>query len=134
MADLGNPRYIRFTNFRRNGTPVSTPVWFAPHGDGWVFSSAPNVGKVKRLRNDPRVEITASDVRGRVKPGTPVFAGTARLLDDSEHSAAERSMSKRYGWQWTLLRTSEKLRGLVGIKAEPAYIGVELGEVARTEP
>lgn len=133
MADLGTPRYIRFTNFKRSGTPVSTPVWFAPFGDGWVFSSAPNVGKVKRLRNNPAVEITACDVRGRVKPGTPVFEGTARLLDESEHPAAERAMSKRYGWQWSLLRTSEKLRGLVGIKADPTYIAVDLGEVARTE-
>lgn len=133
MADLGNPRYIRFTNFKRSGDPVSTPVWFAPHGDTWVFSSAPNAGKVKRLRNDPAVEITASDVRGRVKPGTPVFAGTARLLDDAEGAAAERSMSKRYGWQWKTLRASEKLRGLVGIKAEPAYIEVTLGEQLRTE-
>lgn len=133
MTDLGTPRYIRFTNFRRTGAAVSTPVWFAPMGDEWVFSTAPNAGKVKRLRNDPRVEITASDVRGRVKPGTPVFSGTARLLDDDEATAAAAAMAKRYGWQWTLLRTSERLRGLVGIKADPAYIGVTLGEVARTD-
>ena len=133
MADLGRPRYIRFTNFKRTGTPVSTPVWFAPHGDAWVFSTAPNAGKVKRLRNDPAVEITASDVRGRVKPGTPVFGGTARLLGDDEARAAERALAARYGWQWTLLRTSEKLRGLVGIKADAAYVEVTLGDVVRTE-
>lgn len=134
MADLGNPRYVRFTNFRKNGSAVSTPVWFASFGNEWVFSSAPDAGKMKRLRNDSRVEITASDVRGRVRGGTPVFSGRARVLDVSEHDAAERAMRKRYGWQWSLLRLSEKARGIVGINAEPAYIAVELGEVLRTEP
>src|SRR3954469_13510270 len=119
MADFGSPRYIRFTNFRKAGTAVSTPVWFAPMGDEWVFSTAPDAGKVKRLRNNPAVEITGSDVRGRVKPGTPVFGGTARLLGAGEADAAERAMSARYGWQWKTLRLSEKLRGLVGIKADP---------------
>ncbi len=133
MADLGTPRYVRFTNFKRSGAAVSTPVWFAPFGDGWVFSSAPDAGKVKRLRNNPAVEITASDVRGRVKPGTPVFGGTARIVDAGAAADAERALAKRYGWQWSLLRASEKLRGLVGIKAEPTYIEVTLGEVARTE-
>jgi PPOX class probable F420-dependent enzyme len=81
---------------------------------------------VTRLRNDPGVEITASDVRGRVKPDATVFSGTARLLDDAEAPDAERAMSERYGWQWKLLRGSEKLRGMVGIKADPAYIAVTL--------
>lgn len=133
MADLGSPRYIRFTNFRRSGDAVSTPVWFAPDGDAWVFSTAPDSGKVKRLRNDPRVEIAASDVRGRVRAGTPVFHGSARLVDPSDESDAERAMAKRYGWQWSALRLSEKARGLVGINADPVYVRVELANVARTE-
>lgn len=126
MADLGNPRYVRFTNFRRNGTPVATPVWFAPMGERWVFSTAPDAGKVKRLRNDPRVEITASDVRGRVADDAPVLTGTAVLLDGAAEREAERAMAAKYGWQWSLLRLSEKVRGLVGIKADPAYICVTL--------
>lgn len=133
MADLGNPRYVRFTNFRRNGDAVSTPVWFARTGDEWVFSSSPAVGKVKRLRNDPRVEITACDVRGRVKPGTPVFAGTARLLAGPEAVAAERAMAAKYGLQWRLIEFGDTLRGLVGRRRGSAYIAVSLGEVERTE-
>ena len=126
MADLGSPRYVRFTNFRRNGTPVSTPVWFAPLGDEWVFSTAPAAGKVKRLRNNPAVEISASDVRGKVAPDAPTFAGEARLLAATEAPAAERAMATKYGLQWRALRLSEKVRGLVGKNADPAYIGVSL--------
>ena len=65
------------------------------------------------------------------------YLGLRELEIDDEAALtaadAERALAKRYGWQWSLLRASEKLRGLVGIKAEPTYIEVTLGEVARTE-
>ena len=133
MTDLGDPRYIRFTNFRRNGDAVSTPVWFARMGAEWVFSSNPDVGKVKRLRNNPAVEITACDVRGRVKPGTPVFGGTARLLGDDEVPTAEAAMGTKYGLQWRLLGIGDVLRRLVRRPAGSAFIAVSLGEQLRTE-
>jgi len=133
MTDLGHPRYIRFTNFKRSGAPVSTPVWFAPFEDGWVFSSSPNVGKVKRLRNDPAVEITACDARGKVKRGSPVFSGTARLLDADEIPAAERAMASKYGIQWKLLGLGDTIRRLVRQPHGSAFIAVRLGEVLRTE-
>ena len=45
-ARLANAKYVSFTTFRvRDGTPVSTPVWFAPLGDQFVFMSNDNVGK-----------------------------------------------------------------------------------------
>src|SRR4051812_40526872 len=109
MADLGNPRYIRFTNFRKVGTAVSTPVWFAPMGAEWVFSSNPTAGKVKRLRNNPAVEIAASDWRGKVKDGAPVFGGTARLLEGTEAADAKRAMKAKYGIQWAFIDISEAL-------------------------
>lgn len=133
MADLGDPRYVRFTNFKRDGAAVSTPVWFAKHGSDYVFSTNPDAGKVKRLRNDPRVEIAASDVRGRVAAGTSIFSGTARVLDDGDAADAERTLSRKYGLQWKVMTFGDVLRGLVGKARGSSYIAVTLGEVIRTE-
>ena len=133
MTDFGSPRYIRFTNFRKVGTAVSTPVWIAPFGGEWVFSSNPTAGKVKRLRNDPRVEIAASDVRGKVKKGTPVFAGTARLVDEQDAPDAQRAMKAKYGWQWVFIDISETLRKITRRPHGEVFIAVTLGDVARTE-
>ena len=128
MADFGNPRYIRFTNFRKVGTPVSTPVWIAPFGDEWVFSSNPTAGKVKRLRNNPAVEITASDFRGKVKDGTPTFKGTARLIhhDDPEAGTAQKAMRAKYGWQWVFIGISELLRKVTRRPSGEVFIAVKL--------
>lgn len=131
---IGDARYIRFTNFRRNGEPVSTPVWIAPFGDEVVFSTHPEAGKVKRLRNDPRVEIARSGVRGAVEEGTEVLGGTARLLSDEEHAAANDVLQRKYGLQWRMLGLGQAVRRLVGRDPGKAYIAITLGEAVRTEP
>lgn len=131
---VGDARYIRFTNFRRTGVAVSTPVWIAPFGDEVVFSTHPEAGKVKRLRNDPRVEIAVSNVRGVVTPGTEVLAGVARLVSNDEHDAASEVLKRKYGMQWRILGLGQALRRLVGRDPGHAYIAVSLGDVARTEP
>jgi uncharacterized protein len=83
------------TTFRRDGTPVSTPVW-AALADGRLYvRSERNAGKLKRLRNDPRVLVAPCTVRG--KPlGAPLEA-SARMLAAAEESLAERVLASRYG-------------------------------------
>lgn len=134
MAAVSDARYIRFTNFRRSGDPVSTPVWIAAYGDEVVFSSNPNAGKIKRLRNDPRVEMAASDLRGKVAPGTPVYAGTARLVPDEEKAAAERVLKAKYGWQWVVIGIAELGRKLTRRPHGEAFLAIVVGEQVRTEP
>lgn len=131
---IGEARYIRFTTFRRSGQPVSTPVWIAPFGDELVFSTHPRAGKVKRLRNDSRVEIAACSVRGAVDEGVDVFSGTARLLPDVDHAAAHEVLQSKYGVQWRLLGIGQALRRLVGRDPGEEYIAITLGARARTEP
>ena len=46
-------RYLNLESFKRDGTPVQTPVWFAEeHGVLYVYTLA-NAGKVKRIRRNP---------------------------------------------------------------------------------
>ena len=50
-------RYLNLESFKRDGTPVQTPVWFAEeHGVLYVYTLA-NAGKVKRIRRHPRIRI-----------------------------------------------------------------------------
>lgn len=131
---IGDARYIRFTTFRRSGEPVSTPVWIAPFGDEVVFSTHPEAGKVKRLRNDSRVEVAECGVRGAVSEGADVFAGIARLLPDAEHASAEKVLQAKYGVQWRLLGLGQTARRLIGRDPGKAYIAITVGERARIEP
>jgi hypothetical protein len=95
-ADIAASKQISLTTFRKNGTPVPTAVWHVAQGNTVTTVSTADAGKVKRLRNNPQVEVTACDIRGRVTPGAQPVPATATLLPESETEAARRLMETRY--------------------------------------
>jgi PPOX class probable F420-dependent enzyme len=109
--------YARLTTFRKSGEPVSTPVWFAlgpGHERVYVFTDVES-GKVRRIRNDPRVGLAPSGFRGRPR-GAEVRA-EARILDRSEHEIADRALREKYGWRYRLAQAVISLLGLSGRRA-----------------
>ena len=88
-------KYALLTTFKRDGTAVPTPVWFGPAGDRLYVRSEADVGKVKRIRNDPHVRIAPASVRG--KPLGPTTEATARLLPAGEAERAEAALAANYG-------------------------------------
>lgn len=99
IEKLARSKYVSLTTFRRDGTPVATPVWVARQGDELVVYTARSSGKVKRLRNNDRVLVAPCDMRGRVTGD--VVDGTARLQDDAE--SAMSAIRRKYGLQARLL-------------------------------
>ena len=63
---LEQASYISLATFRKNGNKVATPIWAAPLNSALVMFSAPDAGKVKRLRLGPKAEVAICDVRGKV--------------------------------------------------------------------
>ena len=81
LGILGRSKYISLTTFRKNGTPVATPVWVVRDGDSLRVITGAESSKAKRVRNNPAVTVAPCDMRGKAK-GAAV-AGTAVLLDPS---------------------------------------------------
>jgi uncharacterized protein len=108
LSPLRGHKYCLLTTFRKSGEAVPTPVWFGL-ADGKVYiSTEAGVGKVKRIRREPRVHIAPCTFRGR--PLGPSTEGSARILapDESEH--AERALATRYGLERRLYeRTVSRL-------------------------
>jgi PPOX class probable F420-dependent enzyme len=96
--------------YRRDGTPVPTPVWAAVGEQGCLYVRSERAsGKVKRLRNDARLLVAPCTVRG-VPLGAPLEAG-ARVLAPEEEPAAEQALADRYGLGRELFeRTMDLLR------------------------
>ncbi|MEV7581302.1 PPOX class F420-dependent oxidoreductase [Streptomyces erythrochromogenes] len=100
LQELGSARYVSLTTFRKDGTPVATPVWAVADGGELYVWTRSDSWKVKRIRNDGRVTVAACDVRGRLAEGTPVFEGQARLLDEEGLRRVRKLMSRKYTWQF----------------------------------
>ncbi|HEY1450995.1 MAG TPA: PPOX class F420-dependent oxidoreductase [Solirubrobacteraceae bacterium] len=95
--------------YRRDGTPVPTPVWAAREGDHLYVRSERASGKLKRLRNDSRLLVAPCTVRGEPL-GAPLEAH-ARMLDVAEEHFAEQALAARYGFGRELFeRTMDVLR------------------------
>jgi PPOX class probable F420-dependent enzyme len=99
---LDAARYARLRTFRRDGTPVDTPIWFAMDDGHLVFRT--KVGpKTRRLASRHEVELAACDHRGRVRAGTPTLTGHATVLSGADAEQANRVLHRRYGWQWNIV-------------------------------
>ncbi|MGW8948935.1 PPOX class F420-dependent oxidoreductase [Streptomyces sp. NPDC055709] len=103
LQELDRAKYISLTTFRKDGTGVATPVWFAVEGGEVYVWTRSDSWKVKRLRRDGRVTVTACDVRGRVEEGADVVEGTARLLDGAELKKVRGLLARKYTWQFWLV-------------------------------
>ena len=96
LAALADERHISLTTFKRDGTTASTPVWVVTDdGRRLLVWSGAETWKVKRIRHDPRVRVTASDSRGKVHGET--FDATARLLGTDAGELVQGLLRKKYG-------------------------------------
>lgn len=108
-ADIGSSKYVRLTTFRRDGTPVPTPVWFVPEeGSLWVWTGE-DAGKFKRLRHTSRVLVVACDIRGNPR-GEEVEAVASLHRGQGGHDV-ERKVARRYGLLFRAARLVLRVRG-----------------------
>jgi PPOX class probable F420-dependent enzyme len=94
---LRGHKYCQLITFRRSGAAVKTPVWFGLSGGKLYVKTEKLSGKIKRIRNDPRVQVAACTMRGRILG--PGFDARARMLPagGAKKAAAERVLSRHYG-------------------------------------
>ncbi|MBQ1116516.1 PPOX class F420-dependent oxidoreductase [Streptomyces sp. C3-3] len=103
LQDFARSEYVSLTTYRKNGTPVATPVWAAAEGDVLYVWTRSDSWKVKRLRNNGEVVVTVCDVRGRIAEGASSAEGTAKLLDEDGTRAARKLLARKYHWKFWLV-------------------------------
>ncbi|MFJ7328283.1 PPOX class F420-dependent oxidoreductase [Streptomyces cyaneofuscatus] len=103
LQDFARSEYVSLTTYRKDGTPVATPVWAAAEGEVLYVWTRSDSWKVKRLRNNTDVVVTVCDVRGRIGEGAPKAEGTARLLGTDETRAVRKLLARKYTWKFWLV-------------------------------
>jgi PPOX class probable F420-dependent enzyme len=104
MSSAANPfaafegqKYLSLETFRKSGVGVRTPIWFAAEKDRaavlYIYTIG-ETGKVKRIRNNPRVRIAPCDMRGNVT-GEFVEA-RAEILSGDLASHGTRLLNRKY--------------------------------------
>ena len=75
-------KYLRVTSYRRDGTPVATPVWFVQDGAQLLAETGASSYKVRRIRANPAISVVACSASGRPQYGHAVTGEIFRLLVD----------------------------------------------------
>jgi PPOX class probable F420-dependent enzyme len=114
LAQFANTKHFSIETFRKTGAGVRTPVWFAeaPSSSAratFYVYTLPDSGKVKRIRNNPRVRIAPSDMRGAVK-GEWVEAH-ARICTGEEADQGQALLIDKYGLMKRIGDFFSRLRG-----------------------
>lgn len=112
LRPLDKKRTILLTSYRKDGTPVGTPVNIAiDNNDHAVIRTWTTTGKYKRLMRNPEVEVAPSTVRGN--PTGPAVHAHVRLLEGNESEDAAKALARKYPIiQGVLVPRVHKLRGL----------------------
>jgi PPOX class probable F420-dependent enzyme len=93
-ALIQDQRYVSLTTFRKSGAGVPTPVWFGEDNGKIYVMTRSDMGKTKRVRNNPRVSVAPCSIRGKVKG--PKFPATARMLPPEDHAHARQTINRKY--------------------------------------
>lgn len=85
---------VLLTTYRRDGSPVATPVNIVVSGAYAYFRTYDRAWKSRRLANNPEVEVAPSTFRG--EPTGPAVRGRTRLLDEAETGPVRRLLRRKY--------------------------------------
>jgi len=112
LVALAAHKYVRLTTYRKDGTPVPTPVWLVRDGEHLAVITGSGTGKVKRIRHTPAVRVAPSDGRGNVPSGaSDVDAQAEVVTDPAEVSRIHGLVRSRYGLAYRVITLVHRLRG-----------------------
>jgi PPOX class probable F420-dependent enzyme len=110
IEDLAGARTVLLTTYRRDGSPVNTPVHLAVHEGRAFFRTFDRAGKIKRLRRNPQVEVAPCTTRGRATG--PAVRARARILAGDHAAEARRTIERKYPFvHGVLVPAFHRLRG-----------------------
>jgi PPOX class probable F420-dependent enzyme len=106
-------KYISLVTFKRDGTPVATPMWFVVDGARLLVITDAHSAKVKRIRRNPEVTVAVCRPSGR--PTGEPLAAEAEILPVSEHDRAQELLKRKYRRDFILIlpvyNLIQRLRG-----------------------
>ncbi|MFI1920425.1 PPOX class F420-dependent oxidoreductase [Nocardia sp. NPDC020380] len=122
FGPVGTAKYVSLTTFKKDGTPVSTPVWAAlDNGKLYVWTET-NTWKVKRIRRNPQVTLQPCDFRGKTHGET--VKGSALVLGDAGSENTRQLIKRKYGIIGQVIVLGSTLRrgrtGTIGIEIASA--------------
>ena len=102
-------KYLSLETYKRDNTPIQTPVWFVIDNDQLYITTKETTGKVKRLRNNQNARIAVCSMKGDIKSSW-IDVGLENITEESDVEKIVKLRKKKYGFSARLISmfTSQK--------------------------
>ena len=102
-------KYLSLETYKRDNTPIQTPVWFVTEKEQFYITTKETTGKVKRLRNNQNARIAVCSMKGDIKSDW-VDVGLEKIPEESDVEKIVKLRKKKYGFSARLISmfTSQK--------------------------
>jgi PPOX class probable F420-dependent enzyme len=112
MSDFSRFRkeeFLSLETYRKNGETIKSPMWFAQDNDALYLWTMADSSKVKRIRNNPHVNIAPCKRMGEV---TGEWMTAHATIDDSPLMVAqvEAMLLKKVGLFFRIFRFIDAIR------------------------
>jgi PPOX class probable F420-dependent enzyme len=125
-ADLDAAKYVSFTTYKKDGNPVSLPVWVVPFEGGYAFTTDHDAFKVKRVRRDSRATLAVCTFKGQVAPDATIYQGTAVLLDGPDSKRVAALVRKKYSVMYLAIIAQSWLKRIFGKESHAADLAIKV--------
>ena len=95
LDQFHDQKYINLETYKKDGTPVRTPVWFVIDKDLIYVITRDSTGKVKRLKNNQDVRIVSCSFKG--EPKNEWVKGKTEMITGEEADMVIKLRKKKYG-------------------------------------
>ena len=108
LEQFSEQKYINLETYKRDDTPVKTPVWFVIDNGLVYIITRESTGKVKRLKNNQNVRVVPCSFKGEIK--NEWVNGKAQKVTGNKADNVIKLRKKKYGFAVRLsgLFTSQK--------------------------
>ncbi len=117
LLEFADKEYINLITFRKDNTPVQTPVWLSSLEDCLVVTTNLNAGKVKRIRNNGLATIYVTNQSGSEKLSEEVDVKASIIDNEKEKQLGIKSIQKKYGaMAKVFMRGSDEVRAIIKLE------------------
>ena len=117
LLEFADKEYINLITFRKDNTPVPTPVWLSSLDDCLVVTTNLNAGKVKRIRNNGLATIYVTNQNGSEKLSEEVDVKASIIDNEEEKQLGIKSIQKKYGaMAKVFMRGPDEVRAIIKLE------------------
>jgi PPOX class probable F420-dependent enzyme len=125
LDTFARQKYLSIESYRKDGTAVRTPVWFAQEGETLYVWTRADSGKAKRIRREGRIRIAPCKADGTLL-GEWIEARAQADASPEALAHVQALMRRKYGLAFLFFRLLGRGRAYTALVIRPQM--AELGQ------